>query len=75
MSGSGDRLRLGLDFFRDIAPCMDNDRYRGRIDQAVARGTLDLAFTHIGDFEDRERELTVRVQSAANGGYWVFMRR
>ena len=38
-------------------------------------GTLDLEFSHIGDFEDRERELTVRVQSAFDGGYWVFMRR
>jgi hypothetical protein len=54
---------------------MDNDHYRGRIAQAMARGTLDLEFTHIGDFEDRERELTVRVQSASDGGYWVFMRR
>ena len=41
----------------------------------MVRGTLDLEFTHIGDFEDRERELAVRVQSASHGGYWVFMRR
>ncbi len=75
LSGSGDRPRLRLNFFRDIAPCMDNDHYRGRIAQAMARGTLDLEFTHIGDFEDRNRELTVRVQSASDGGYWVFMRR
>lgn len=75
LSGSGDRPRVGSAFFREIAPCMDNEHYRGRIAQALARGKLDLAFTHIGDFEDRERELSVRVQSASDGGYWIFMRR
>jgi photoactive yellow protein len=75
LSGSGSRQRPGLHFFNEIAPCMGNDHYLGRINQALSRGTLDLEFTHIGDFEDRERELTVRVQSASDGGYWIFMRR
>jgi photoactive yellow protein len=75
LSGSGDHPRLGLNFFREIAPCMDNEYYSGRIAQALLRGTLDLEFTHIGDFEDRNRELTVRVQSASDGGYWIFMQR
>ncbi len=75
LSGSGDLPRIGLDFFHEIAPCMDNPDYRGRIDQAIARGTLNLEFTHIGDFEDRERELTVRILSTSDGGYWIFMRR
>lgn len=75
LSGSGDLPRLCLNFFREIAPCMDGDHYKGRIEQALERGTLDLEFTHIGDFEDRERELTVRVRAASDGGYWVFVKR
>lgn len=75
LSGSGDLARLGGRFFAEIAPCMDNDGYRGRIEAARAAGRLDLEFTHIGDFDDRERELTVRVQSATGGGVWIFMRR
>ena len=75
LSGSGQRERLGLDLFAQIAPCMDNPDYRGRIERARAAGTLDLEFFHIGDFEDRERELSVRVQSALDGGCWIFMRR
>jgi photoactive yellow protein len=75
LSGFGDRPRLGLNFFAEIAPCMDTPAYRGRIERALGAGKLDLEFTHIGDFSDRERELTVRVQSAPAGGYWIFMRR
>jgi photoactive yellow protein len=75
LSGSGDQKRLDLDFFSEVAPCMNNDAYRGRVDQALDRGMLDLEFMHIGDFEDRERELTVRIQSASDDGYWIFMRR
>jgi photoactive yellow protein len=75
LSGSGDRQRLGLHFFDQIAPCMDNDQYRGRVQKAIASGTLDLEFSHIGDFGDRDRELTVRIQSSSTGGYWIFMHR
>lgn len=75
LSGSGDRPRLGLDFFREVAPCMDTPRYRGRIDKALAAGTLDIEFGWTGDFADAERSLRVRVQSATGGGCWIFMRR
>ena len=75
LSGFGERASLGKHFFHDIAPCMDGEHYRGRIKQALAAGSLDLEFTHYGDFEDRDRELTVRVQSASDGGCWIFMRR
>jgi len=75
LSGSGDHDRLGLDFFSQIAPCMDNADFRGRVERARASGKLDLEFSHVGDFEDRDRELTVRIQSASAGGYWIFMRR
>jgi photoactive yellow protein len=75
LSGSGDRQRLGLSLFAEIAPCMDTPGFRGRIEAALDRGALDLEFTHVGDFADRDRELTVRIQSSSDGGYWVFMRR
>ncbi len=75
LSGSGNLERLDRNFFTDIAPCMDNEAYRGRIERARASGTLDLEFGHVGDFDDRTRELTVRIQSATDEGYWIFMRR
>ena len=62
LSGRGDRPSLGLDFFTDIAPCMDNPHFKGRIDAALAAGLLDAEFSHVGDFADRDRELSVRAE-------------
>ena len=75
LSGSGERPRLGLDFFAGVAPCMDNPRFRGRIEKAMAEGRLDLEFGWTGDFADAARSLRVRVQSASAGGYWICMLR
>jgi photoactive yellow protein len=75
LSGSGERPRLGLDFFASIAPCMDTPRFRGRIERAMASGRLDLEFGWTGDFGDAARSLRVRVQSASGGGYWICMLR
>lgn len=75
LSGMDQRELLGEDFFMRIAPCMVNPNYRGRIQTALQQGRVDLRFYHTGDFGDRSRELEVRVQSAADGGYWIFMRR
>jgi photoactive yellow protein len=75
LSGRGDRPSIGLSFFTDIAPCMANPHFKGRIDAALAAGTLDAEFTHVGDFADRDREMRVRAQSAADGGVWLFLKR
>lgn len=69
------RAAVGRNFFADIAPCLDNSAFRGRIDQAIAAGRLDISFDHVGDFPNGERDVAVRVrvQSAAQGGCWIFM--
>lgn len=74
-SGYDDRPALDRIFFTDVAPCMNNGYFRGRIDRARAAGTLDIEFIFIGDFSDQQRELTVRVQSASDGGTWIFIQR
>jgi photoactive yellow protein len=74
LSGFGNRPVLGRVFFTEIAPCMDNDGFLGRVRAAQLSGKLDLEFGWFGDFEDRNRHLRVRVQSAV-GGYWIFLKR
>lgn len=69
------RKAVGLDFYSSVAPCMNNADFRGRIEAAAKAGKLDIEFGHTGDFSDKERELRVRVMSASNGGYWIFLAR
>lgn len=75
LSGSGNRMRLGLHFFSQIAPCMDSPDFRGRIELALAAGSLDIEFGWTGDFSDGARGLRVRAISDPNGGYWIFIQR
>ncbi len=75
LSGFGDRARAGVLFFVDMAPCMNNGYFKGRIEKARQAGTLDITFTFVGDFTDTNRELTVRAQSAKDGGAWLFIQR
>jgi photoactive yellow protein len=75
LSGRGSRPTHGRMFFVDVAPCMDNGYFKDKIEAARARGSLDIEFTSVGDFSERGRELTVRVQSATDGGTWIFHKR
>jgi photoactive yellow protein len=75
LSGYKDRPSFGRLFFVDVAPCMNNGYFKGRIDKALKAGTLDLSFSFVGDFSDCDRELSVRVQSAKDGGCWIFIHR
>lgn len=75
LSGYGSRPTIGKVFFTEIAPCMDDPEFRGRIDAARERGTLNLQFAWIGDFADASRQVKVRVHSASDGGVWIFIQR
>jgi photoactive yellow protein len=74
-SGFGDRRAIGRHFFTQLAPCLGSVERRQQIERARREGTLDIAFEQIGDFDAAERELRVRVVSAAGGGLWVFLQR
>lgn len=74
-SGFGDRGAIGRLFFSQMAPCLGTPGLLARIDQAKAAGTLDLAFEHVGDFEDPDRPMRVRIQSSSAGGLWIFLQR
>lgn len=75
LSGYKGRPTQGKLFFGEVAPCMSNSYFKGRIDKALSAGTLDIEFIFVGDFNDADRELQVRAQSAKDGGIWIFNHR
>ena len=75
LSGRKRRPTVGLNFFVDVAPCMAIPDMRGRIEEAARRGLVDIEIGWIGDFDDPDGEIQIRVLSAADGGLWLFMNR
>ena len=74
-SGYGARRPEGLHYFTEVAPCLAHAGFLGRIERARQAGTLDIEFGYIGDFDDADKELHCRVQSAGDGGLWIFTQR
>ena len=64
----------GRPFFVDIAPCLNTDKIKGRIDEALAKGKLDVTMDHIADLPSgaSDVDLHVRVLAASGGGCWMF---
>jgi photoactive yellow protein len=65
---------LGQNFFT-IARCAGKYDLHAQITRALEEGRVDLEFALAGDYDDPTRELRVRVQSARQGGVWMFMQR
>ncbi len=74
-SGFRDRRAIGRNFFTQLAPCLSTPARQRLIDEARRTGTLDISFEQVGDFDDADRELQVRVISASGAGVWVFLQR
>ncbi len=75
LSGFKSRPALGLDFFLNVAPCMGKPDFRGRIEQARRNGHVDIEMGWVGDFDDSNREMQVRIQSSSDNGIWIFIHR
>jgi photoactive yellow protein len=74
-SGYKARPAIGLDFFLSVAPCMGTPEFKGRVDEARRLGAVDIEMGWVGDFDDLNREMVVRILSASDGGLWIFLNR
>jgi photoactive yellow protein len=73
LSGHG-MTPLGQNLF-DVAQCPNREELRARVMRAMENAPVDLELGWIGDFSDPMRELRIRVQSARDGGVWMFIER
>lgn len=65
---------LGLNFF-SITGCFGKGDFQARIMRAQENPPVDLELGLPGDYSDPRRELRIRVQSASQGGVWLFVER
>ena len=65
---------VGKNFF-EIARCFGKVDLRVQIMRAQEEGHVDLEFALAGDYDDATREVRARVQSARQGGFWLFLQR
>ena len=65
---------VGLNFF-EIGRCSSKNDVHAQIVRAQEEGHVDLEFALPGDYDDPARGVRLRVQSARQGGVWMFMQR
>ncbi len=70
---------LGQNLF-DISQCPNREDLRARIMGAIESGAMenapvDLELAWLGDLSNPLREMRIRVQSARDGGVWMFIER
>ncbi len=73
LSGYGE-APLGLNFF-EVSRCAGKGDFKARIVKAQEEGRVDLELAFPGDYANPLRELRIRVQSARQGGVWLFVQR
>lgn len=67
---------VARNFFTDIAPCLNNPAFKGRIDIAIEAGRLDMSFDEMMDLPNGARGVDRQVRivsSTIDRGYWIFM--
>ena len=65
---------IGLNFFRDVAPCTNVKEFEGRFRQGVREGSLRVTFPYRFNFKPMARDVMVTLfYSGATSTVWVFV--
>ncbi len=67
---------LGKNFFVDVAPCTSTAEFKGRFDEGIAHGHLDVIFEYAFVFEHHSFKVKVHMKNAIEPGrWWIFVKR
>ena len=76
ITGRDPREVVGLNFFREVAPCTDRPAFRGVFDAGVKAGNLNTMFEYVFDYRMAPTRVRVHMKKALIGDtYWIFVKR
>jgi photoactive yellow protein len=75
LSGVAPSDAVGQDFFTQLAPCSNNQLFRGRFKEGVESGTLDERFSYTFTYKMRPTLVDVRLYRDEAGHNWVLIHK
>ena len=76
ITGRDPKSVIGQNFFVDVAPCTNSAEFKGRFDEGVADGSLNVAFEYTFDHQMVPTKVMVHMKKALiDDSYWVFVKR
>jgi len=75
LSGVAPADAVGQDFFTQLAPCSNNQLFRGRFEAGIEAGALDERFTYTFTYKMRPTLVDVRLYRDDAGHNWVLIHK
>ena len=73
-SGRAPEETIGRSFFDEVAPCTRSRFFRGRFEEGLMRGKLDVTFSYTFTYRMRPTLVDVRILVNQPGEAWVLIR-
>lgn len=67
---------IGKNFFKDVAPCTNNSKFKGIFDHGVKADDLNTMFEYVFDYNMKPTKVKVHMKKAISGAsYWILVKR
>lgn len=76
ITGRNPKDMIGKNFFREVAPCTNTDKFYGAFQSGVKSGDLNAMFEYEFDYQMQPTKVKVHMKKALEGDtYWLFVKR